>query len=1292
MLKKHGNEKECIQECFRAIRNLCHCNKEIVEIFTELSVCELILDLIFKYRNNNELCQWGWYVVSSLAIITDTIKILGIGLALDEENKPSNVLKSICGCELVVETMINYKQICSVVQWSSMALGRLASDESNRILLGAVHSNIIYEILNQSLILHLDDEDVIEEVCFAISNLVLNTNNAICMNSVGVSINLLNVLKLYKHNEVVCENALIAISNMCLLNDSNIYKSFVESGICSRLPSTLARLGENAIIASYIYIILYSLSITDEYRVKLSSGNFIITLIKSMTLHMKNIDILINIIRIISKLCLTEVAIQKLQLTNICQVLINLLMIFRNKENINSSKKYLYLLELCLLLISDLSMNSDICRGNFLQYGGVELLILMINLYIENKIVVVNGCTAIINLSCGSDLSPTFLSNTYPSKQDKLSNVNLDTYNNSYLNNNISISSITNYASSTLITKISSKDLSKEICDHFSTLKISQLINNILKLHYNEEDVSISICQVIHSLSSNSNIRVRFGQTGINEAIMNCIPHHLDHTGFVLIACNCIGSLSFHDDVDDYNHSNDITLGSLGACQLITQLLDKFTESSTISLACCRAIAHLSIRSDLNKKYFNDLQTIESILACIKCHNNNISIIIHSFLAIGLLGFNNKENCAKLINNNVHLLILEYTTIYLYNNVVIESLFRCIYSLIIILNDEFVEIGLIDIVSTMLANHSYNIITSEWICKVINILAIINYSNRIHLIDKGVSGGIIALLNTYVGNESMFSSLMKYTTSLDISIVICNTIFNLLIDDDGDDFSKDFIVHSNTNSNAYSNIHCKGTKGKIILSHQKHFLNTNVIDLVVKIYYKFSNSLLIGQACCRALFVLCVDNRKICNMLGNLGVCQLVGETLHQFPSNEQVAIWASRCVYELVYKNSSNTYKMISNLICEIIPVVIQTHQTSAMVCQIGCSIISTLTISIQDLTKKVTIDGNNSNIEYLELTSRFGQSGGCEAVLFALENHCNISVLNAFSNLSLVKGNSTYFGATDACTSLINCYKLYNNNEFFCSAILEAIGNICIDTNNKEKILQIFNIENIIQSKELHKDNKDVVKWANYAISRLETKIKKKLVENISNIHLELPPTSSPIIKISKKFLPKHNNIEVNEKINNNDGDKEINNDLQNNIIVSMKYEEKLIVDDNNNPSSIEIKEVIEEKKDNDDEHKQIDNIKQNIIDKIIDINKNIIDENQEIIEEIDIIPEGNNQKDIHCQLTNEEQEKVDDNLELKLFINETIDEIGDNNNITTANLSNNKHNSNDIDEIDDFLKSIE
>jgi hypothetical protein len=1318
MLKKHGNDKDCIQECFRAIRNLAHCNKEIVEIFTELSVCELILDLINKYKNNNELCQWGWYVVTSLAITTDAVKIIGLGLALNDEHKPSKELQSICGCELVVETMVNYKQICSVIQWSAMALGRLASDKSNRILLGAVHSNIIYEILNQSLILHLDDEDVIEEVCYAIGNLVLNINNAICMNSVGVSVQLLNVLKLYKYNEVVSENALISISNMFLLNDSNINKSFVEAGICYRLPSTLTRLGVNVNIASYIYKVLYSLSTSDEYRIKLSSGNFIVTLIKSMTIHMKNIDILINIIRIISKLCWTEVSIQKLQLTNVCQVLINLLMIFRNKENINCSKKYLYLLELCLLSIGDLSINSDICRGNFLQFGGVEILIIIINLYFENKVIIINGCTAITNLSGGSNLSPSLLSNIYPLKQDISNNTNLDNNNNnnnnsssSYLNNNISISSITNYASNSLATKISSKDLSKEICDHFSTLKISQLINNILKLHYNVEDVSISICQVIHSLSSNCNIRVRFGQTGINEAIMKCIPHHLEHAGFALIACNCIGSLSFHDDDDNYSHNNDITLGSLDACQLITQLLVKFTDSTTICLACCRAITHLSIRSDLNKIYFNDCQTIESILLCLKCHNNNISIIIHSFLAFGLLGFNNKDNCVKLVNNNVHLLILEYSTIYLYNDVVIEALFRCIYSLILILNDEFIEIGLIDIVSTMLTNHSYNIITSEWICKVINILAIINYSNRIHLIDKGVIGGIITLLDTFVGNESMFSSLMKDTTSLEISIVICNTIFNLLIDDD-DDLSTNFIIHSNINSNAYNNIQSKGTKGKFILSHQKLFLNTNVIELIVKLFYKFSNSLLIGQASCRALFVLCVDNRKICTVLGNLGACQLVGETLHQFPSNEQVATWGSRCVYELVYKNSSNTYKMISNLVCEIIPVIIQTHQTSSMVCQIGCSIISTLTISIQDLTKRVSIDGNNSNIDYLELTSRFGQSGGCEAVLFALENHCNISVLNAFSNLSLVKGNSTYFGATDACTSLINCYNLYNKNETFCSAILEAIGNICIDNNNKEKILQIFSIEDIKQSKELHKDNKDVVKWANYTISRL-TKIKTKIDKNTPNIQQVSPPTS-PIIKISKKFLPKHNNNHNNDidnnkeknDSNNNDDENEINRQQLHNIEVSMKSNEDLIVNDYNNRSFEikESKEIINEQLNKEINSEQKENIEvivtiqEEVIDEIIDIIENNTEEiindqlnKQEIIKDI---PQGNNQKDILCQLYTEEEvnDIAIDQLELEIFNNDAIDEIRDNSGIVAANLSSNNYNSDGEDDIDDFLNSIE
>ena len=154
---------------------------------------------------------------------------------------------------------------------------------------------------------------------------------------------------------------------------------------------------------------------------------------------------------------------------------------------------------------------------------------------------------------------------------------------------------------------------------------------------------------------------------------------------------------------------------------------------------------------------------------------------------------------------------------------------------------------------------------------------------------------------------------------------------------------------------------------------------------------------------------------------------------------------------------------------------MILQAHPSSEYVACAGCDVISFMSETLTN-----------------GFAARFGQAGGCEAVIAVLRTHSsNAHVVTrasiAIASLSRVKGNATWMGPSGGCEALMTVMQTHHTDVSVSKFIISAMGNLCIIDNNRERLGSLGACEMIVTSARIHMLDLDTAKAASLAMGKL-------------------------------------------------------------------------------------------------------------------------------------------------------------------------------------------------------------
>lgn len=734
------------------------------------------------------------------------------------------------------------------------------------------------------------------------------------------------------------------------------------------------------------------------FRDKLSTGGAVNAIVACLGAFPDDIQLCTNCVQAIIRLCMTESSNSKLRSSaqlygaivyslanhrdkaSQCAIALSTATATANATGTATSEsditiqqllqQQIFLLQQCLLAISQLSSKHEQCRSKFIATEGCgEIIIRVIMTFLADSTISLHGCAAISSLAGGNDHATassnavTILTatNAFSPSASSSSSPVPSLSNNS---NNSSTSSSSSSSSST-------SDLIA-ICESLGIIGACAAVIGVLNEHREcSQEVTIAACMAIHTLCASPNNRTRFNSIGGCDAIMQTLNKYSNFpttsqgnsssayiSALLAVSCNALGSLALAENVDtslsssisSFNTTNQDNFGNNGACEVVTDLLIRYGENVTICEAACRSIAHLSFYNIKNQNRFADSSCNEAVVSSLRRHIYSVSGTIQSCLAIACLANEHMENCNALGKQSVAKEIVAVWKKYGTNDGAVEACCRAIFALHP-LNEDFANTGICPLIVPALMLHLSNEVVAQWICKVLTSLGRLD-SNKLALYKEGVCEAITASLQRHVGNETLLSvMLMRNTSSAGVAQWGCDAMFSMafmLIEPTSNDYFTANNSNNNSNNNSSSIISNSSntSNSKIIEDYQKRFISAGACEAVAKALVKYSEVEQVSQACCRAVYILTYGNDGARSRMGGLGVCTSIIDSLHLFPASAQIAQWGCAAVSSLADgDNEANINRFAIAGACETLPVAMQAHQNSPNVAEYGCAAIANLT-----------------------------------------------------------------------------------------------------------------------------------------------------------------------------------------------------------------------------------------------------------------------------------------------------------------------------------------------------------
>lgn len=1028
-LSKYTLSKDArvIQECFRTLKNLCHENNNVQQVFYNKSVVIKIIECMRHFgtnhnihnydntnttnnNNNNEIVvQWGWYVLSSLAMYTPNLEKIKLN---------GGFIELING----LTSFINSEEVCT---WICLAGTRLIVDSECCIIL---LTNNMIRILSNVIIQHNSCEMIIQDGCQILGTLI---TRAIDLSTTGD-----------KNNELISK---INIGSL-------IARTSVAEAICKTIQS---HSNDEASMEQACYA-AYSLTLDRESCAQNLVNYGILKILPNILQNLYNSrPVMLWCLKTINELC--DINIEHLSIltsSGLCYFIVPVLHCHAEDSTI---------ITLGVNICTFLSQSLDNIKILF-QYNIIQVITKILLLEIPNE-EIISECLLLIKILCnGNNESQKLLG------QHMICEEVINILNKEICKKNIKI----------IIIGCNTLTILAKDCQE-NNLKLGQDNSNaiqwcieMMKLYFDNIEILIKGCLLLSVLAENGKNCNKMSNFSAYEIVLKSIHKFPNNIELSIAACNAIGNMSSTIDAKQNK------IGEINACETIISILEQFVDNILICKWACRAIYKLSNKHINLRKQFAEVGACKILVKVLSKHSSTHDVIEPCCTALSILVDGSASNAQFVVSEGIcSSLAISMNTNIKSVGVTIATC-KLVCALSETNNDDLADVGICEIVLKLFKSHvSESAQASHWCCRAIASLSS-SSRNQTILGEYKACEDIAHALTLYVASDNLFTKVLVQTVNISQSNLINNinnitnniaNNFNHITKNNNENNTNNFIVNSEDvalwASNAVSQLAVNN------ITHNIRFGSLGVCESLVRVLTKFSSNELIAIAVCRAMCILLKDQPNHILKVGMANGCAAVVEILIQHPGNEIIAGTACRVIKFLAQNKEINLIKLANAGACETVPVAIQTHQTSSFVASNGCGALAALA----------------TNIEYVKRMGYSGACEAVVFSLKRhVQNDRLVErASRAIGRLALHTGNSAWLGPAGACEALMQAQEKHLDNEYIAAAAFGAMGNLAIEENNRLRLIQQGCCIAVVQAMDRHANSEDVCRMTAKCITKL-------------------------------------------------------------------------------------------------------------------------------------------------------------------------------------------------------------
>ena len=598
----------------------------------------------------------------------------------------------------------------------------------------------------------------------------------------------------------------------------------------------------------------------------------------------------------------------------------------------------------------------------------------------------------------------------------------------------------------------------KYIIYEYENHPTSRLFLDAWKAHDTDSATVVALTRAVLVLMSNPALTSQFLDDGACDVVVKCIRRFMTNTAIVAKAIGIsIQIISLTENAGAIEQ-----FFQAGGTDLLLSTLRRYSENPEILAKCCSAFAMLALDDTISTLLGNG-GACEGAVNAISMFDNDVRVVQYGCKAI--------RNLAVLSTNRLLLLSHDAT------QYIVAGLRRFVHT----------EKVVIEACAALVNLHVENPESASQVSRIL----------------LGSAGDVVKVLNVQVD-----------------SVGAMDHVFNLLKILASDDSSREVLgIHDicacipvallkhievphvvERGLGAITRISYRNVQNKMLFSE------SNICEVIMNIYSKYSHNAAMLELCCVATTSLCSSCDKNIDAFVKRGVCATIEEMFTEHGGN--MALCGKACQTVSVLCKLDATAKRFDNgnvtkLICQVL----QRHIYDSTLVRYACDALRSLGISSAQADQMIETSISTSLVKAViaftavadcmisisvataslsavssSFPSRLGDDGICEALILALEHNKDksnvaVAIIKALLGLSTSPTNKSRLATSPAYGLIASCMRAFSSNDDFASKCFQLITNVTTSDTSRKHAAMAGVCESISRVFELYEDNQDIV-----------------------------------------------------------------------------------------------------------------------------------------------------------------------------------------------------------------------
>ncbi len=1120
---------EIVMNAYSVLKQILQCGSDRSLKKVQMTLCESLLSVFKEFSNDADIVCEACNVTRLLSLQSDecTQYITELGIH-----------------EFIVSAMHSLEDNLQVSSTAALTLQTILTDISTRNDMGLRSTS---DVVLKSLRRYNNDSDMVEQNCAALLQIAnKGLRHVTVLTEMGVCEIMVSILRKYSQKLPVLTPAVSIIECLCQSESSVIFMGGI--GMCEAIVGAFRRhTAEDVVLINSFLRILESFTVTLELRstLGLSGCCEIISSLLSSAIDAKCSDVVVACARNIRLLCVDNPTnSESFGMTGTCVLVSNaissmskertpveaLLLAARllcqqdsdgeltNKFNIDAFKNSLIneqFIEtfrlyidtestaiIFLMLLQSLSSDPE-SLSNLYELGACDLIIDIISRPVEVSSELSICVVAVMECYVTEDVytthlfkngADTFMIGLLKGLEQWHDRALQSVFNVvtafAKFDSNMIDKLIKNEACRQIIVSVQSRESlssslivalgavievfgsdQRAICE-FEQCNAGHFLWNTWTTHETDSTSVAAIARAVLMLTNHRLISQKFIAEGGCDILVKCIRRFMITAPIISKVITIIAQIITLSNSQDDNTGTIALFFEAGLCDIMLAVLRRYSENPDILAKCCSVFALLALNEEISSLLGNG-GACEGAVHALNMFDNDVRVVQYSCRAIRNLGVLPANRTILLLHEATRYIVAVLKRFVHTENVVVEA---CA-ALVNLHGDASSE-------------------STQQISRILGAADDLAKVVTIQIDSSGVVEQVFTLLKILAADNSSREVLGMHD--------ICRSLPGALLKH----FDVSTVVERGLG--AITRISYRSVQNKALFSQ------TDLCEVIMKIYDHYFNNVKILELCCVAMTSLCTSCDKNIHDFVHHGISGRLEETISKYDDNVSVCNSVCQTVARLCkLEEGLNRFDSInmSKLLCSIL----HRHISNSALTRSACDALKCFGTSESLIQEMLEVGVSSSLVKgivnyasnkectiaimaaaavlstnSMNFASRLGDDGMCEALVLALdENKEHLSTTSAIMKtlvvLSKCETNQQRLASSKAFDLFASSMRTFCSDYDFSLKCCESIANIST-TDQSRKYAAVAGIcESIARVFELYEDDKDVVSAAAIATAKV-------------------------------------------------------------------------------------------------------------------------------------------------------------------------------------------------------------